>query len=92
MSKHLKSIIQTWKEKFEEETTLSLREDLEDQNREIKERLGKIVENQEEINKRMANNLMTIDKNQTDLKEKFDAYVENNEKMAKEDLQTILEK
>ena len=50
------------------------------------------MENQEEINKRMANNLMTIDKNQTDLKEKFDAYVENNEKMAKEDLQTILEK
>lgn len=92
MSKHLKSIIQTWKEKFEEETTLSLREDFEDQNREIKGRLGKIMENQEEINKRMANNLMTIDKNQTDLKEKFDAYVENNEKMAKEDLQTILEK
>lgn len=92
MNQHLKSIVATCRDKFKEESTYNLRTDLESQNSALHEKIDRILAEQQEVNKRVFNNILTIDNNHNALKNKYDEFIKQYNDEAKEDMKTVLSK
>jgi hypothetical protein len=92
MNQHLKSLVASCSAKFHEESTHNLRKDFELQNAQLHAKIDKILEEQQDVNKRVFKNVSTIDNNHNLFKNKYDEFVKKNNDQAHEDFNSIMEK
>ena len=91
MNEHLKALVDSWKNKFKEEKTIDLRMDLENQNKELHNKIDKILSDQQEVNAQMGSNIQSIQDSQNDLDGQFSKFTNKYHDLATQDLNGILD-
>jgi hypothetical protein len=92
MNQHLKSIVHACREKFKEEKTQDLRLDLEKQNEILHQKIDRILEDQQEVNRRIQNTVATIDRNNKNLDDRYELFQKKYKELTTQPLSAMLEK